>query len=267
VAERYADGRAGPDELAAAREGADGVAETLLAAHGHEPHAEASAGCACMWAAEPDASIAVMAGLCARSAVEAAARATPSAVAAEREGLCHLIRDLFPSPFRLVRADPAWLSWNRGTVSQMAAAIYHTGAFTDLPVLADALEEAGCADDALLAHCRGPGDHARGCWALDLLLGKFPAGVTTDEALEDRVAAFVRAFEAVFDGDWAYTQCALGIGPWSDGATFLHPGLTTEEESEDWGNRGLLLGAYRELKRMMAVMDIGSESRPGGEAR
>ncbi len=57
-------------------------------------------------------------------------------------------------------------------VRQLAQAIYADRAFADLPVLADALEEAGCADDVILAHCRGPGPHARGCWVVDLVLGK-----------------------------------------------------------------------------------------------
>jgi hypothetical protein len=47
-----------------------------------------------------------------------------------------------------------------------------TTAFDRLPVLADALEEAGCTNADILDHLRGPGPHARGCWAVDLLLGK-----------------------------------------------------------------------------------------------
>jgi hypothetical protein len=54
----------------------------------------------------------------------------------------------------------------------LAKAIYGEGRFTDVPVLADALEEAGCADAEILTHLRGPGPHVRGCWALDLVLGK-----------------------------------------------------------------------------------------------
>ena len=41
-----------------------------------------------------------------------------------------------------------------------------------LAVLSDALEEVGCTDTALLSHLRSPGPHVRGCWALDLVLGK-----------------------------------------------------------------------------------------------
>ena len=68
--------------------------------------------------------------------------------------------------------DPSWLAWNNGIVVKMAQAVYEERAFDRLPVLADALEEAGCADADLLSHLRGPGPHVRGCWAVDLLLGK-----------------------------------------------------------------------------------------------
>ena len=67
---------------------------------------------------------------------------------------------------------PAWLSWNGGTVAGLARSVYDERRFADLPILADALEEAGCDNAELLTHLRGPGPHVRGCWALDLLLGK-----------------------------------------------------------------------------------------------
>jgi hypothetical protein len=83
-----------------------------------------------------------------------------------------LLRDLVGNPFRRPTVDPAWRAWGGGTVPKLAQAIYDQRAFDRLPVLADALEDAGCADPELLGHLRGPGPHARGCWALDLLLGK-----------------------------------------------------------------------------------------------
>jgi hypothetical protein len=82
---------------------------------------------------------------------------------------CDLLRDVAGNPFRPVRVDPSWLLWNGGTVRRVARAIALEGAFEHLPVLADALEEAGCSDVTLLAHLRGPGPHVRGCWAVDLL--------------------------------------------------------------------------------------------------
>jgi len=84
-----------------------------------------------------------------------------------------LWRDIFgPLPFRPVAVDPAWLAWNGGTVPAIACRVYAERAFHDLPILADALEDAGCANADILAHCRGGGEHVRGCWVVDLLLGK-----------------------------------------------------------------------------------------------
>jgi hypothetical protein len=85
---------------------------------------------------------------------------------------CHLLRCIFGNPFSLVCINPAWLTWHDDLLVSMAQRIYNSSDFSDMPVLADALEEAGCADADLLAHLRGPGPHARGCFALDLLLGK-----------------------------------------------------------------------------------------------
>jgi hypothetical protein len=80
------------------------------------------------------------------------------------------LRDIFGNPFRPVPLAPAWLAWNDGTLGQLAAAIYEQRAFDRLPVLADALEEAGCDNPEMLTHCREPGPHVRGCWLVDLLL-------------------------------------------------------------------------------------------------
>jgi hypothetical protein len=90
----------------------------------------------------------------------------------QNERLCGLIRELFGNPFRPPEVHPAWLAWQDGTVPRLARAVYDGRSFADLPLLADALEEAGCTDAALLGHCRVPADHVRGCWALDLLLDK-----------------------------------------------------------------------------------------------
>ena len=68
-----------------------------------------------------------------------------------------------------VAFSPAWRTENAVT---LAAGMYASRDFAGLPVLADALEEAGCDSDAILGHCRGPGPHGRGCWVIDLILGK-----------------------------------------------------------------------------------------------
>lgn len=73
-------------------------------------------------------------------------------------------------------ADPAfdrcWLVANGGAVARLAEVIYADHAFDRMPILADALEDAGCANQDILAHCRDGGEHVRGCWVLDALLNK-----------------------------------------------------------------------------------------------
>jgi hypothetical protein len=87
-----------------------------------------------------------------------------------------LLRDVFGNPLRRVAVDPAWLS---ATVVSLAEAAYEERIRPEgeldpvrLALLADALEEAGCADTNILTHLRGPGPHVRGCWVVDLILGK-----------------------------------------------------------------------------------------------
>ncbi|MDY3552454.1 hypothetical protein R5W24_001536 [Gemmata sp. JC717] len=81
-----------------------------------------------------------------------------------------LLRDIFGNPFRPVSFDPAWRS---SGVQLLAEGIYTDRAWDRLPILADALQEAGCESADLLNHLRDPAaTHVRGCWALDLVLGK-----------------------------------------------------------------------------------------------
>src|SRR5262249_34848589 len=89
----------------------------------------------------------------------------------EREAQCDLLRDLFGNPFRPAALDLAWLA-RGGRGRELAEQIYVGRRFADPPPLADALEEAGCTDSAVLCHCRQPGGHVLGCWCLDLLLGQ-----------------------------------------------------------------------------------------------
>jgi hypothetical protein len=79
------------------------------------------------------------------------------------------LRDILGSPFRPVTLDPS-----RRTLSvvRLARAIYDERCFVKMPDLGDALERAGCRDEAVLNHCRETGEHVRGCWAVDLVLGK-----------------------------------------------------------------------------------------------
>jgi hypothetical protein len=94
---------------------------------------------------------------------------TSSVRTAEAQQQASILRDLFGNPFRPVAFDPAWRTPN---VFAVAQSIYAERRFADLPILADALEEAGCASAEVLAHCRAGGEHVKGCWAVDLVLGK-----------------------------------------------------------------------------------------------
>src|SRR5262249_6713676 len=107
-------------------------------------------------------------------------KAVSEATARGLAHLCPLLRCVLGSPFRaLPPLDLTWMAWHGGAVKKLAQAVYDD---RDLPsgyldaarlaVLADMLEEAGCCDEQLLSHLRGPGPHVRGCWAVDALLGK-----------------------------------------------------------------------------------------------
>lgn len=167
VARRDANGALHDDEaLQAAYAVADGASPSLLLRHSHWVFALASAERA------------------ARRAVEVNYKgAAPS-----------LLRCLFGNPFRPhvvlprdvgvvlhngpknYRQDDVLLEdvlhWHDGTVVKMARSIYDGCDFSAMPVLGDALEEAGCENEGILRHCREPGLHGRGCHAVDLLLGK-----------------------------------------------------------------------------------------------
>jgi hypothetical protein len=117
---------------------------------------------------------------CARLARAAAGAAAEHHSAAWRDRLgeeyaaqCDLLRDVAPNPLRPASVvHPAWLAWSDGIIPKLAQAIYEERAFDRLPVLADALEDAGCNDRFLLDHGRESCVHARGCWVLDLVLGR-----------------------------------------------------------------------------------------------
>jgi hypothetical protein len=79
------------------------------------------------------------------------------------------LRDIFGNPFCPVSVKPSWLT---SDVVSLAKAIYDERAFDRMPIIGDALEEAGCDNADMLNHCRQPGVHVRGCWVVDLVLGK-----------------------------------------------------------------------------------------------
>ena len=182
TAERFVDGRATGDELSQAHHGAILACEALgplvLGAEGRiAPITDGDDESDEYWAAEA----AVATGYKIHYTASHAAYAAGSALSWHRQRRMDeedkyqaaLLRDLFGNSFRSARSlGSSVLTWNGGTIPKLAAAIYEERAFDRLPVLADALEDAGCADAEVLGHCRGGGDHARGCWVVDLVLGK-----------------------------------------------------------------------------------------------
>jgi hypothetical protein len=97
------------------------------------------------------------------------ARATPGEMRFSVGQFNHLIRDIFGNPFRPATFDPAWRT---PTAVALAGQMYGSRDFGAMPILADALQDAGCDSAEVLDHCRGPGPHVRGCWVVDLVLGK-----------------------------------------------------------------------------------------------
>ena len=165
AAERFADGAATPGELAAARAAA-------AAAHAEAQRAaDIAAWCDRRW---PDLIEATS-----RAAAAAAATSADPAIpgrgqtpALEQALLVALLRDVAGNPFHPAAAAAPWLARGERAAARVARAVYDERAFDRLPVLADALEEGGCDNEAILAHCRSGAPHARGCWVIDLLLGR-----------------------------------------------------------------------------------------------
>ncbi|WP_227254425.1 hypothetical protein [Frigoriglobus tundricola] len=93
----------------------------------------------------------------------------PAEFLAEVAAQADLLRDIFGNPFRSAELQVEWLT---SDVLALARGIYADRAFDRMPILTDALQDAGCDDADLLDHCREPGAHVRGCWAVDRLLGR-----------------------------------------------------------------------------------------------
>lgn len=88
----------------------------------------------------------------------------------QRSWAAAVLRCIFGNPFRPATFDPAWRT---SDVLALARGIYDTRAFGRMPILVDALQDAGCNDDGVLSHCRDTAaPHARGCWVVDLVLNK-----------------------------------------------------------------------------------------------
>jgi hypothetical protein len=88
----------------------------------------------------------------------------------DKTARCDLLRDIFgPLPLCTATIEPSLLT---PEVVSLAQTIYENRRFEDMPLLADALEEAGWVNEEITRHCRSGAEHVRGCWVVDLLLGK-----------------------------------------------------------------------------------------------
>jgi len=95
---------------------------------------------------------------------------TGIAYAAESAAHCDIIRDIFGNPYRKVNFHK---QWRTDTAVALAKQMYDSRDFSAMPILADALQDAGCDNDDILNHCRDPKQvHVRGCWVVDLVMGR-----------------------------------------------------------------------------------------------
>jgi hypothetical protein len=169
VAERYADGDAKADALDAAYEEAFDV-ESHYAEHpdrGQNTKLEAlgRAANAVAEACHPDE-------LAEGVAHEALTAGKAAGTSGGEAALASLVRDIFGNPFRPITFSP---EWRTDTAISLARAMYESRDFSAMPILADALQDAGCDTADILAHCRGPGPHVRGCWVVDLVTDRLRA--------------------------------------------------------------------------------------------
>jgi hypothetical protein len=169
TSERYADGLASQGELNQARDMAnttyEGVGDIVA------DHSAIVVIALCEPTASFPGGAGSSAGLAAVAAELAVDRGEDWGEAFDRANhlYAHFFRCAFGNPFHPVKVDPRWRT---ETVVALATGIYAERAFDRMPILADALEDAGCDNADILAHCRGDGPHVRGCWVVDLLLGK-----------------------------------------------------------------------------------------------
>jgi hypothetical protein len=169
VAERFADGRAGREELDTAYSTAEAAFyHTAQLVGGGDPTFPGDAVLAyfaAWYTVMPAAG---------EAAVGAAAMSSPGYLWNEpeetiRRRQCDLVREVIGNPFRRLEIAP---SWRTPDVVALAGHVYYDRAFGRMPELADTLEDAGYGDEDILSHLRGPGPHVRGCWVVDLIHAK-----------------------------------------------------------------------------------------------
>jgi hypothetical protein len=169
--ERFIEGEATPEELeqagmvtyyGASEGGATGQSMELVrwTVGGSQSGAALRASSRAVWAVERES-----------APIDGAVHGPAAQLAAEREQAAQaaLLRDIFGNPFRPVTFSPAWRT---DTAVSLAQHIYESREFSAMPILADALQDAGCDNEDILSHCCSIGPHVRGCWVVDLVLGK-----------------------------------------------------------------------------------------------
>jgi hypothetical protein len=164
LSERFAEGQTGRRQLSEALRAAQAQERSRWMAWQGAPRRE-----------QPWRVALAIAALAKPAATDAAWESANAVAAAlkgkERVAQSALLREVFGNPFR-PPAPTSWARWNDGAIVHLAASLYDEQRWSELPVLADALEDAGCTDLTVLAHCREGGEHVRGCWVLDWVLNK-----------------------------------------------------------------------------------------------
>lgn len=176
AAEAFADGEINAATLeqvraAVARAFAGAGDAATTTGSGYLMHLSEACGSAC-WPGNGAEGVADAALATARAAADMpwpATGARPPEFFAELALQADLVRDIFGNPFQSVGIELEWLT---ETVLALARQMYESRDFGAMSILADALQDAGCDDEDILGHCRLPREHARGCWVVDLLLGK-----------------------------------------------------------------------------------------------
>jgi hypothetical protein len=188
VAGHFADGKATPDELERVRhypppdwclQNAPQFNPDEITAGGQPIRVTKLAINACWNAMEPENGV-VLADCASTNAAWAATQPgtvmpddggiSAARLVAEKVIQANILRDIFGNPFRPIVFSAEWRT--SSSVAALARQMYESRDFGAMPILADALQDAGCDNDDILNHSRGPGPHVRGCWALDLVLRK-----------------------------------------------------------------------------------------------
>jgi hypothetical protein len=171
VSEAYADGLVSDEMLAEARSHAEAAYQSQLPHNysARDVQVTAALYVCCSVGTESDMRMQVDMIDIVLGAPKPPPDSIPPELRAASVAEAELVRDVFGNPFRPVIFSP---SWRTDTALTLARQMYEARDFSAMPILADALQDAGCDSEDILNHCRGPGPHVRGCWVVDLVLDK-----------------------------------------------------------------------------------------------